>query len=151
MSLRYRYVHAPVNRPVLPLGGRHVRPRPLIPVTLIGPGGTTVQRAIVDSAADDTIFPDRVATLIGLDLVQAPAGTGSGVGSGMIALRYAQVTLRLAAGLERREWAGWVGFTSATFSYPMLGFAGCLQYFDVLLLGAREEVELTVNALYPGT
>ncbi len=76
---------------------------------------------------------------------------GLGVGSGIISLRYALVTLRLAAGQKRREWEGWVGFTSATFTHPMLGFAGCLQYFDVLLLGATEEAELTVNALYPGT
>src|SRR5437879_85033 len=107
MSLRYRYVQVPVNRPVLPLGGRHVRPRPLVPVTLIGPGGTSVQRAIVDSAADDTVFHERIAAVIGIDLSQAPAGTASGVGSSGIAVRYAQVTLRLAAGQERREWVAW--------------------------------------------
>lgn len=151
MSLRYRYTPVSVGGPVPSLGGRSVRPRPLVPVTLIGPGGSTVQRAVVDSAADDTVFPERVATLIGLDLSRAPARTGVGVGSGGIALRYAAVTLRLAAGQERREWVAWVGFTTATFTYPMLGFAGCLQFFDVLLLGAREEVELTVNAMYPGT
>jgi hypothetical protein len=34
---------------------------------------------------------------------------------------------------------------------PLLGFAGCLQFFDALFHGAREDVELSVNSLYPGT
>jgi hypothetical protein len=61
------------------------------------------------------------------------------------------VILRLADGQERREWRALVGFTAAKFRYPMLGFAGCLQFFDALFRGAREEVELTINSLYPGT
>ena len=32
----------------------------------------------------------------------------------------------------------------------LLGFAGCLQFFDALFLGKDEAVELTVNSLYPG-
>jgi hypothetical protein len=32
-----------------------------------------------------------------------------------------------------------------------LGFAGFLQYFTATLHGDREQVELAVNALYPGT
>jgi hypothetical protein len=34
---------------------------------------------------------------------------------------------------------------------PILGFAGFLQYFTATFIGDREEVELTVNSLYPGT
>ena len=39
----------------------------------------------------------------------------------------------------------------ARLIYPLLGFAGCLQYFRANFMGDREEVELTVNSLYPGT
>ena len=35
-------------------------------------------------------------------------------------------------------------------THYLLGFAGCLQFFDALFHGEREEVELTVNGLYPG-
>ena len=66
-------------------------------------------------------------------------------------LRYAEVRLRMTDGKEFREWPAWVGFTSAPLRHPLLGFAGCLQFFGANFLGDREEVELTVNSLYPGT
>ena len=34
---------------------------------------------------------------------------------------------------------------------PLIGFAGFLQFFTATFHGDREQVELTVNALYPGT
>ena len=70
---------------------------------------------------------------------------------GLVSLRYAQVTLRITDGRERREWQAWVGFTGAKLQYSLLGFAGFLQFFDAVFRGAMEEAELTVNALYPGT
>jgi hypothetical protein len=33
----------------------------------------------------------------------------------------------------------------------MLGFAGCLQFFDAHFRSGLEQVELTANSLYPGT
>ena len=46
--------------------------------------------------------------------------------------------------------AGWVGFTSAPLRQPLLGYAGFLQFFTATFHGDREEVELAVNAAYPG-
>jgi hypothetical protein len=54
-------------------------------------------------------------------------------------------------GKEFCEWTGWVGFTPVLSNYALLGFAGCLQFFDATFYGALEEVELIVNRLYPGT
>ena len=108
-------------------------------------------RCDLDTAADDTIFSEILAAQIGLDLTGAPAGTGAGVGSASIPLRYARVQLRLTDGREQRQWSAWAGFTSATIPYPMLGFAGCLQFFIATFHGDREEIELAVNGLYPGT
>jgi hypothetical protein len=118
---------------------------------LVGPAQSWLTRAVLDTAGDDTVFPDLVARRIGLDLTNAPAGFGRGAGLAGIPLKYAQIVLRLTDGREFREWPGWVGFTPAPLFYPMLGFAGCLQFFAALFLGDREEVELTVNSLYPGT
>ena len=50
-----------------------------------------------------------------------------------------------------REWEAWVGFTPVRLKRSLLGFAGFLQYFTAAFHGDREEVELTVNRLYPGT
>ena len=44
-------------------------------------------------------------------------------------------------GHEFREWPAWVGFTPASFAYPILGFAGCLQFFTATFHGDLEEVE----------
>lgn len=41
-------------------------------------------------------------------------------------------------------------FTPARLRYPTLGFAGVLQFFTASFRGDRQEVELTVNGLYPG-
>ena len=151
MTLRFSYHLQRRASPVIPLGGRFVRPRPIIGVALVGPVRSWPNDAILDTGADDTVFPERIATLIGVDLTNAPTGVGEVIGQGTVPLRYAQVTLRIAAQQERREWQGWVGFTSVHLRYPCLGFAGFLQYFDALFRGDREEVELTVNSLYPGT
>jgi hypothetical protein len=151
MSLRFRYQLAPVNHPVTPLAGRWVRPRPIIGVTVIGPADSRARDALLDTGSDDTVFPEELAAKIGVDLSNAPVELASGIGSAVIPLRYAEVTLRVTDGNELREWQGWVGFTPATLLYPTIGFAGFLQFFSALFHGDREEVVLTVNSLYRGT
>src|SRR5439155_8219908 len=103
-----------------------------------------------DPGADDTVFRDRDAVNAGIDLTNAPIMTAGGVGGATSLVRYAQVRLRLSDGKESREWPAWVGFTASPLRQPLLGIAGCLQFFDATFRGGREEVELVVNALYPG-
>jgi hypothetical protein len=149
--MRFFYKRVNMGHPLVPLNGRSVRPRPLIPITLIGPAGAWTDEGLLDTGADDTIFPAAIAQRIGIDLSNAPGTSGAGVGMGAVLLCYAQVTLRVADNREQHEWVGWVGFTPAQLRHPLLGFAGFLQYFTASFLGDREEVELTVNSLYPGT
>src|SRR5262245_6084675 len=59
-GLHYRYIPLRVPQPVWSLGGRFVRPRPLIYVAVIGPTGTRVERAHIDPGSDDTVFPDTL-------------------------------------------------------------------------------------------
>ena len=54
-------------------------------------------------------------------------------------------------GIEQREWRARVGFTSTPLKRPLLGFAGCLQFFTSSFHGDLERVELTVNRLYQGS
>ena len=137
-----------VQHPVVSLGGRWVRPRPVIGVTLIGPSDSRLRFGLLDTGGDDTLIPESLAPVLGVDLANAPSGTGKGIGSGPVPLRSAQVGLRITDGKERREWTGWVGFTPAPLPYPILGFAGCLQFFTATFHGDREEVELAVNRFY---
>jgi hypothetical protein len=150
MGLCFAYRRGRSPRPVVSLGGSLQRPRPIVDVTLIGPATSIVRAALLDTGADDTVFTQAEAQLLGLDLSQAPQYTVAGVGSPPYVIAYAPITLRLTNGVEYREWPALVGFTSARMILPVLGFAGCLQYFDALSRGQREVVELTVNGLFPG-
>ena len=151
MSLLFHYKVMPVRKPVHPLGGRWSRPRPRILISVLGPRNTAPLEGFLDTGADDTVFPESLASYIGLDLTNAPVGrlTTATLANAMV--HYAQVTLRVTDGKEQREWPAWVGFTPAKLQSPLLGFAGFLQFFTAVFRGDREEVELSVNGLYPGT
>jgi len=150
MSLRFRYNLIRTGRHIPSLGGRTVRPRPLVLVGVTGPADTAGRIALLDTGADDTVFPESLAAVLGIDLAQAPVGSLTNADGTSFSVRYADVTLRLTDGNEKRVWPA-IAFASAQLIYPLLGFAGCLQYFWANFMGDREEVELTVNSLYPGT
>ena len=150
MSLRFPYKLLPTKSPVVSLDGRQFRPRPLVVVTLIGPSATSIQTAHVDPGSDDCVFPSHLAPTLGIDLAGAPEGEAAGVGQQPVALRYAQVTFRIANGGERCEWLAWIAFTDLPMNRPLLGFAGFLQFFTATFHGDQEVVELTANRLFPG-
>jgi predicted aspartyl protease len=150
MSLSYPYRLYPTPGSVTPLGGRYSRPKPVIPVTVIGPRRTHFVAGLLDTGADDTLFPESIAALVGVNLSGAPTAMGTGVGLARVAVRYAEVVLGIAQGSERHEWRAWVAVTSVPLRRPLLGFAGFLQFFTATFHGDREEVELTANALLPG-
>ncbi len=151
MTLRFPYLREAKKQPIVSLGGRFYRPRPVIGVTLIGSKGMASQDGLLDSGADDTLFSESVAALIGIDLTHAPQGTARAFDSKPITVRYAEVILRIADNREQRQWRAWVSFAAVKRRYALLGYAGFLQYFTAAFHGDREEVELTVNGRYPGT
>ncbi len=150
MSMLFRYSAVNLNRQILTLQKRVARPRPIIPVTIIGPSQSLAGDALVDTGADDTIFPDLAALKIGLDLTAAPTSFSRTISPGGVRVRYARVALRIGNVFEHYEWEAWVGFTPQLWR-PILGFAGFLQFFDATFFGAREELELTVNPTYSGS
>jgi len=151
MSLRFHYKLVPTGYSVLTLGGRFVRPRPIVPITVFGPAGSYSVRAFLDPGSDETVFEEGLAAAIGVDLNNASVGRATGIGLVGSVLRYAQVSMQITDGTELRVWNAWVGFTATRLVYPILGFAGFLQFFDAHFFGGREEVELVVNGLFPGT
>jgi hypothetical protein len=66
-------------------------------------------------------------------------------------LRFADGGLELSDGLQVWRWSATVGFSQAPLRYPILGLAGCLQFFDARFLGESQRVELETNRSYPGT
>lgn len=151
MSLLFPYRRGRSRQPVISLDGRLDRPRPLVDVSVVGPVRSVVLTAILDSGADDAVFPERVAALAGIDLSQAQMRTSAGVAGARCVVRYVKTVLRLSDGREHRQWLAWAGFTAATMIHPVLGFADCLQFFTATFHGDCEEAELTVNSTYAGT
>ena len=151
MSLLFRYTLKSVNQPIVSLGGRWSRPRPFLTVSIVGTSHAIAADGLLDTGADDTVFPESTALRLGIDLSNAPLGQMHTATLTGYPVRYALTQLRITDGVERREWPAWVGFTPAPLNQPLLGFAGFLQFFTATFHGDREQVELTVNSLYPGT
>jgi hypothetical protein len=152
MALVFPYKRFSVPYSVWTLSGVRYRPKPALDITVIGPQSSAVVKALLDTGADDTVFHVDTARIIGVDLSNAPVGTLFGFGSpSAVTLRYAEVILRLTDGIEFREWPARVGFTQIPLRRALLGFAGVLQFFYSLFDGEQEQVELTINANYPGT
>jgi len=105
----------------------------------------------LDTGSDETVLEEGLAAAIGVDLTNAPVGRATGIGLVGSVLRYAEVSMQITDGKELHVWNAWIGFTATRLVYPILGFAGFLQFFDAHFFGGREEVELVVNGLFPGT
>jgi hypothetical protein len=135
---------------VYPLGGISGRYKPIVPVHLVGPQVLPPLDAIVDSAADDTVFPVRLARRMGIDLTAAPQGEAQAIGQAPVPVQYARVTLLLTDGFESATWEAMVAFTPVLLRWPLLGQAGCLEFFDGELRGARREAIVTPNRSFPG-
>ena len=149
--MRFPYKHISLSSAAISFGRSMGTTSPILSVTLIGPSDSRLREGLLDSGADDTIFPESLAALLGVDLSNAPVGRATTATLANVPLRYARLTLRITDGKEQREWPTWIGFTSAKLHQPLLGFAGFLQFFTATFHGDREQVELTVNNLYPGT
>lgn len=148
--MRFPYLPLPTRRPVPSLGGRQFRFRPVLPVRLFGPNGSRVYDGCLDSASDDTIFPQALARVLGIGLDGAPLGQARPVGGLAIPYRYAKLTLAVSDGHDRCEWEAMVGFADIPLRGALLGHAGFLEYFDTELRGNRREAILTPNPSFSG-
>jgi hypothetical protein len=152
--LRFPCQDEPLTGPAPPslAGAATVRWRPLVPVTILGPGGVARHfgRAVLDPAADDTVFPLDTARRIGAPLLPDTGHRVRWRGQAH-PLRFGAVELLLTDNTSVWRWPAVVGFSPAPLRYPILGQAGCLQYLDARFLGADLAVEVETNRTYTGT
>jgi hypothetical protein len=149
--MRFPYKRVGRPSPSISLNGRLDQPRPIIPVTLIGPSNSRLRTAHIDTASDESFFPEDVAIYIGIDLSNAPVESFKGMGGGRMVGRFAQVNVRMSDGIKFHEWPAWIGFVAKGLLRPVLGFGGFLNFFTATFRGDAEIVELVTNRLYPGT
>ncbi|MCL4205251.1 MAG: hypothetical protein KJ000_22440 [Pirellulaceae bacterium] len=152
--LQYPYQPVPLvgtPPPSIPLDTT-VRWRPFAPVTIIGPTGISrrFQRALIDSGADDSVFPLEIAARLHVVLRPYTGHVLRWRGQ-PYELRYGDVELELSDEDSSCRGTATVCFSAAPMSYRILGHAGCLQFFDSTFRGADLIVELEPNASYPGS
>jgi len=113
-------------------------------------GDSVPYQALLDTGADDTVFRESAAEFLGIDLAFATSRFARGATGETVRVRYSEVFLQLTGnGGEVLEWSAVVGFAPRIANYPLLGFAGFLQFFDMTFFGESEEVELIPNGLLP--
>ncbi len=150
--MKIPYLPGKAKIPQTALGGGTVRYRPIMAVGISGPSGNWILDGLLDTGSDDTIFPEWVAAVIGLDMHQAIDQEIHLAGRGKpLRCRYWSTKLRLTDGLqETYEWNATVGFVAIPLKCPLLGQAGFLQYFDVTFQGADHGAILTPNWSFSG-
>jgi hypothetical protein len=120
-------------------------------VRITGPAHFAVRDAVLDSGADDTVFPDGIAAIIGLDLTLAVPRKMFLAGRGVVNCRFAPAQLRITDGVsETYEWDAVVGFVPVPLRCPLLGYAGFFQFFDVHFHGADGEITVVPSWAFAG-
>lgn len=128
-----------------------IRWRPFLPVTLVGPTDQRyLTRALLDTGSDECIFPLNLLAAIGATPLADSKHFVTWRGN-RLPIRHARISLMIADDTGTYTWPATVAFSPATIPYPLLGVAGCLQYFDSRFRGADRTVELEANWTYPGT
>jgi hypothetical protein len=146
------YLPGQAKTPQPSLGGAMLRHGPIMAIRISGPAGTWILDGLLDSGSHDTIFPEWIAPMIGVNLAAAIQHDIHFAGrSKPIPCRYASAKLRIADGVqEAYEWDAIIGFVAVPMKCPLLGHAGFLQFFDVTLHGADHVADLSPNWSFSG-
>lgn len=127
--------------------------RPEIPVTLIGPKGDAPTLGLVDTGSDITIFPKRLADLLGILLQPSSEVRATVFGGSPVALDVGDVTIRLERDGEVVQWTESVCFFDMagelSDQVAVLGHAGFLDYFTATFDGKEGVLMLVSNDLLP--
>jgi hypothetical protein len=121
-------------------------------VRVLGPAGRSryFAEALLDTGSLEIVFPWTTPVSIGATLL--PGGGHQLYWHGTpYPLRFAPVELQFITSTASCRWPAIVGFSSAPLKYPLLGMAGCLEFFDATFRGEDGVVELSPNGKFPGS
>lgn len=78
--------------------------RPEIPVVIVGPKGAAQFQALVDTGADNSIFPKRVAESLGIALASGTGPDLTTFGGQRLQVFFGDVEIEIAEAAERLRW-----------------------------------------------
>jgi hypothetical protein len=126
--------------------------RPIITIRVVGTKSDARWDALVDSGADETLFPMSLAEALGVELDQQLVSEAAGISGDRLKIRYGNVELRIEDGEDIIAWntaVGFVDFGSPSDEVIILGHGGCLDFFTATFDGEKAELELVPNSLLP--
>jgi len=125
--------------------------RPEVPIRLHGPNGSDDFQALVDTGADNTVFPKALADALGIPLIAGTGPAAQAFGGQKIALSYADVELELIHAQGNLRWLARVYFVADEAAEPtvILGHQGFLDYFTATFRGEECALDLEPNSYLP--
>ncbi len=126
--------------------------RPVITIRIVGPRSEARWDALVDSGADETLFPMSLAEVLGVELDDQLTSEAAGISGDRLKIHYGDVELQIENGTEIVSWKATVGFAdfgSANDEVIILGHGGCLDFFTATFDGEDAVLELVANSLLP--
>jgi predicted aspartyl protease len=127
--------------------------RPVIPIRIVGTTGETRCDALVDSGADECLFPMSVADALGIEFDPQQTSEAAGISGDRLKISYGEVEIQIEHEEQAITWKTSIGF--ANYGSPddevvILGHGGCLDFFTATFDGELAELELVPNSLLPG-
>ena len=126
--------------------------RPEVLVRIYGPDGKESHYALVDTGADNTIFPASVALRLGISTSPCHGPEARAFGGQEIALTFADVVLELKDDGSSVRWQARVFFAEMNADSEdavILGHQGFLDFFTATFDGEDCSVELDPNLILP--
>lgn len=126
--------------------------RPEIPITVVGSRGCVTYSALVDTGADNVVFPRSVADQLGVDLRPSRHSEAVGFGGGSVALLCGTTTLEVADSASVLRWTSQVLFSDCQpldDDVILLGYFGFLEFFQATFDGLHGWLELIPNHRLP--
>jgi hypothetical protein len=148
--MRFQYTLNVV--PSIETGEEIVLLRPEIPLRLYGPAGHIDLIALVDTGADNSIFPMSIARELGIETKFGGGPGATAFGGQRIALSFGEVILELSQDGSVVRWRARVHFAELpddTETAVIVGHEGFLDYFTAIFVGAECILELQPNEDLP--
>jgi hypothetical protein len=116
--------------------------RPIIAVMLEGPTGKRLLDGLVDTGSDRTLFPEREAQAVGLQLPADPDGHIRTAGGVSIPYRVSDAVFKLRASASVIRWRASIAFAESPLQIIHLGYRGFLEYFRCTFYGPEKKIAL---------